>query len=114
MGVFKMFSSSSNDKEIRYVDREVIKNLPNPNPNNYKILQHKKIGNYLIIKINYLDCTNYEGNKILVFENCRLDELLYQKSIDPHFSENKKFKSPIARFKPTEKGWKLAELMCKL
>jgi len=85
-----------------------MKNLPNPKPDNYKILKLQQIGNHLIIKIKYLDCVNYEGVKVLVFENCKLTDLTKQKLIDPHFSENKKFKSPIARFEPTEKGWKLA------
>jgi len=82
--------------------------LPNPNPSNYKILRNKKVMNFLILDIKYHDCTNYEGNKILVFENCTLVELQEQKYIDPHFSENKKYHSPIARFEPTERGWRMA------
>ncbi len=62
----------------------------------------------LILKIRYKDCANYEGVKVLVFENCKLINLLNQKQIDPHFSDNKKFLSPIARFEPTERGWEWA------
>ena len=44
----------------------------------------------------------------MVYENCSIDKLLKQKLIDPHFSENKKMFSPVARFEPTTKGWELA------
>jgi hypothetical protein len=82
--------------------------LPNPDPNNYTIVKTSMIMNFLIIKIKYHDCINYEGNKILVFENCTLKDLQEQKLIDPHFSENKKYHSPIARFEPTDGGWRMA------
>lgn len=110
----KLFSSSSADKSgsvfshwkddsssnIVYID----KSLPNPKPGNYKILNSVQLGQYLVIKIKYLDCTNYEGVKVLVFKST-LYKLRKQKLIDPHFSENKKFISPIARFEPTSRGW---------
>lgn len=88
------------------VNYTVIKSesLPNPSPANYRILRYQECFNFLAIEIQYLDCKNYEGRKILVFE-CKLDDLRNQKLIDPHFSENKGFISPIARFEPTERGW---------
>ena len=78
--------------------------FPNPNPKNFIVLKECTIGNYLILKIKYPDCTNYEGIKILVYENVTLDMLKKQGSIDPHFSDNKNFHSPIARFVPTDDG----------
>ena len=51
--------------------------------------------------------------EILVFKNVDLEDLMNQKKIDPHFSENKKYFSPIARFTPTEEGWNLAVVLCK-
>ena len=78
---------------------------PNPDPSNYKILKWSLLFEpYLVIEIQYPDCTNYEGRKILVFKT-DLGTLLAQKQIDPHFSESKKFLSPIARFEPTASGW---------
>lgn len=75
-----------------------------PDPKNWKLLEYHKIGPYLIILINYPNCNNFEGKKILVYENCTLDDLVKQKDIDPHFSnDNTKF-SPIARFKPNTDG----------
>ena len=32
--------------------------------------------------------------------------------IDPHFSDNKKYHSPIARFEPTDRGWEMALTLC--
>lgn len=76
----------------------------NPDPNNYIILRFKTIHDYLVIELRYTDCSNYEGRKIMVF-NCDLQSLQKQKQIDPHFSNNKKYHSPIARFEPTDTGW---------
>lgn len=85
-------------------------NSSNPDPNNYKIIKAHENKGYLVLKINYPDCNNYEGNKILVFENTTLIELINQKIIDPHFFQDKsnKYISPIARFIPTENGWAMA------
>jgi hypothetical protein len=93
-----------------YVTKEVI--VGNPNPANYKILRHKIVGECLVIEIQYKDCINYEGKKILVYL-CTLKDLKKQKLIDPHFSDNKKFISPIARFEPTKRGWIWASHFCK-
>lgn len=111
MGMIKMFSSSSYDKtEVIYKDKIVYKNLPNPDPLNYKIIQWEKINGYLILYIEYPDCTNYEGRKILLFnKGINLKDLKKQGSIDPHFSNNKDMISPIARFEPTIKGAMMAE-----
>ena len=108
MGVIKHFSSSSYDSTPIRTYESKSSTYPNPDPNNYKILRSYEFNNNLIVEIKYLDCTNYEGNKILYFEDCTLIKLLKQKSIDPHFSENKKYFSPTARFEPTEKGWNMA------
>ena len=124
MGVFKMFSSSSADKKISGSiggfgalsyskmgkgSRIIVENnLPNPNPNNFLIQRHREHEGNLMIEVKYLDCKNYEGEKILVYEKCTMKDLEKQKAIDPHFCENKNFHSPIARFEPTERGWRMA------
>lgn len=126
MGLFKKSSYSSFDDkpaerntiektEIRVTEKTLVieKNLPNPNPRNWIEIMSRQIGNDLVLKLLYPDCTNYEGEKILLFENCTMADLVKQGAIDPHFSKNKKFHSPIARFEPTERGWKMAVLLCK-
>jgi hypothetical protein len=89
--------------------------LGNPDPTDYKLIFATDIGNILVMKINYPNCTNFEGNKILVFKDISLIGLINQKFIDPHFNNSKEIKSPIARFEPTEEGWdnalKFAELI---
>jgi hypothetical protein len=121
MGVFKMFSSSSaspvstsiggisSSRGCRsYTISSESKNLPNPDPSNYTIKRYVEDFGGLVIEINYTDCNNYEGNKILVYRNINALVLEKQGLIDPHFCENPDFISPFARFEPTEDGWKEA------
>lgn len=98
MGMFKKNSWSYFDGCIS----------PNPNPKVWKIIKYKQLKDFLVVKIKYPNCTNYEGNKVLVFKGISLNTLISQKEIDPHFSENKNKYSPIARFEPTEEGWIMA------
>ncbi len=125
MGLHMGFSSSHKDKSrslIHFSDSKISKKitviesktLPNPRPDNYKIIKSEKINDYLVLKIKYLDCINYEGVKILVFIDCNLSDLLNQKLIDPHFCDNVNFYSPIARFLPTDLGWDMACEFCKV
>ncbi len=129
MGCFSMFSSSSignssPSPQIVYQDRIVYKDrpvkiyktrtsrkdLPNPNPKNFTIVKSKLINNNLVLELKYTDCTNYEGHKILLFRDTDLPEILEVNNglIDPHFSDNKKYKHPFARFEPSEHGWDTA------
>lgn len=78
----------------------------NPDPKKYKVLQNIAVGHNLVVKLQYEDCTNYEGVKILVFLNCTIEQLLKQaEGIDPHFASDNKYLSPFARFEPTELGF---------
>ena len=76
-----------------------------PNPTSFRIVQYKLVGKYLILKVHYPECTNYEGNKILVLEDAEIDETLAAAILDPHFTSSSKL---IARFIPTVKGWNAA------
>jgi hypothetical protein len=87
---------------------------PNFNPYNFKILEFMQISSYLAVKIQYPGSKNYEGLKILVYDGIEYDDLKKQVAVDPHFSNNKKFKSPIARFEPTENGWVNALKFCSM
>lgn len=81
----------------------------NPDPHNYKIMESVSVNNFLIVKIKYPNCTNYEGKKILVYRNCTLHDLTTQSGgIDPHFCNKGYPISPIARFEPTEEGYRMA------
>lgn len=105
MGMNWMRSSSSYDGCESF--------LPNPDPKNYSIMCYEQWRDNLVVRIIYHDCTNYEGEKILVFKGTNIQELKRQKLIDPHFSENKDYLSPIARFEPTRRGWVWAEEFAK-
>lgn len=89
-------------------DKKSVSSDPNPDPSKYTILSYFKNNRYLMISIQYEGCTNYEGKKVLVYRDCTIDQLRTQKLIDPHFSENKKYFSPIARFEPTNFGQEMA------
>ena len=104
MGIH-LFSHSTYDQPIR--DMPIAN--PNPDPSNYEIIETFQEDNILVVKIRYPNCTTYEGLKILVYFDVTLEQLKQQKLIDPHFSENKNFASPIARFEPTERGWFMAK-----
>lgn len=102
MGIFKSaISSSKYDINYNY-------NNGNPKPNNYKIIRYHEENDYLLMEINYPDCKNYEGNKILLFKGIKLLDIINQKIIDPHFSDNKEIHHPIARFIPNNQGWDMA------
>ena len=105
-------SKSSYDKSAVCLAEPPQPRNPNPVPTNFKILNSLSMGDLLIIEVYYPDCTNYEGKKILVYENTDVADLVKQGSVDPHFSESKKFKSPIARFEPTERGMQMAAIFC--
>ena len=85
----------------------------NPNPLHFEILQLKKIGRFVIVMIRYPDCSNYEGKKILVFENVRINTIKSLKYIDPHFCNCVKHPSPVARFKPDQSGFRYAVDFCQ-
>lgn len=82
----------------------------NPDPKNYNIIAAEEAGDYLIVKIKYPNCTNYEGDKILVYRGINLLGLVNQKLIDPHFFKDGRYASPVARFVPTAEGWKMAQI----
>lgn len=77
----------------------------NPNPFVFEILKAKRYKDCTIVSVKYLGCTNFEGNKILVFEHLSDTELNDAVSLDPHFNIESKL---IARFKPTDEGWLMA------
>jgi len=85
--------------------------LPNPDPKHYEVGRYEEIGNYLVLLVNYPNCVNYEGDKIMVYEDIDYVGLMAQAKrhgLDPHFSGNENLKSPIARFEPTDRGWAMA------
>jgi hypothetical protein len=106
MGAVNFFSSDSrDDKCVKFFSSNIRDDkTTNPDPSNFVIIKSERINDYLLILINYPDCTNYEGNKILVYD--KLFAFSNITKIDPHFFDQND--SPIARFEPTDRGWKMA------
>lgn len=84
-----------------------------PDPQKFKLLVTVAIGKYLIVKIKYPNCSNYEGVKILLLENVTEQALKSMTYLDPHFSNDSAKISPIARFEPTDRGLTMAILLAK-
>lgn len=105
--LFRKKSYSSFEKPSQGVVSTTIE-APSPDPNNYIINKSLQEGEYLILDITYPECKNFEGRKILIFKGVDIASLLKQKAIDPHFLEDDRFISPIARFSPTKEGWQMA------
>jgi len=63
------------------------------------------VNGFLIAEVQYPNCTNFEGKKILVFKGMTIRELATLDELDPHFYEDSKL---IARFVPTCEGMSMA------
>lgn len=86
-----------------------VRPLGNPDPYNWRALNHEVVNGYLIVMAHYPDCNNYEGVKVMVFEKgVTLDDLKAQAGLDPHFADYSDLHHPIARFEPTKRGWDYA------
>lgn len=118
MGI-KLFSSHKSDpipdvvdNLINGFDDKTIQSITSsPNPSRFKIKKIKAYKRFICIFINYEEIINYEGNKILVLKDSTEDEVENLKEIDSHFWEEGKV---IARFEPTEEGWKDATLYARI
>lgn len=81
---------------------------PNPDPSRWQLTWVKEYKGAYVLKVRYLDCTNFEGEKIMVFRG-KFDIEMMGKPLDPHFTESPS--SPVARFKPDGEGMKLALML---
>lgn len=85
-----------------------------PDPRKFTILRGLEIGvggKFLLVEIEYHGCTNFEGRKILLYRGVSRYKLESQTVIDPHFSDGEKHIHPIARFVPTDDGWRMGILL---
>ena len=93
-----LINSFSNEYDGMYEHADT---AVDPDPEIFRIEEEMQMGDYLIAVIAYPNCTNFEGKKIIVFEDTTIEELNNMKIIDPHFLEQNKV---IARFIPTPRG----------
>ena len=85
----------------------------NPNPAIFTIEHEYTIGEYLILRVRYPGCTNFEGVKLMVYLGyASSKELLRatQGKLDPHFQYDET--APFARFAPTDLSYRRIEKLC--
>lgn len=108
MGLGLLGSSSMRKCSSTYEELKVSKY--DPNPSSFIIKRHIEQYGHTIIWINYPNCKNYEGDKIILFKNTTFQQIEALTEIDPHFTELDTIK-PFARFEPTKEGWKIVQLL---
>jgi hypothetical protein len=79
-----------------------------PDPKNFKVLESYQYKHAHVLVVEYPNCTNYEGKKILVR---RGEYILPEDFIDPHFCDNTRLL--IARFEPSPMGLVLAKQLAE-
>ena len=87
----------------------------NPDPQNFKIIKTKTIEQNSLIYMNFPDCKNCEGDKILLINGMTAKEVRKLKKIDPHFTEELNISEAfvVCRFHPSNIGWNLGVFMLK-
>lgn len=80
---------------------------PNPDPKRWQLLDVKDFAHAHVLTVRYLDATNFEGIKVMVFRG----KYAPRKTLDPHFSSEPG--SPVARFRPDEEGVAMAVALAK-
>lgn len=81
---------------------------PNPDPKRWVLLRKAEYHNGYVLEVRYLDCTNFEGLKIMVYKG----QFTISNHLDPHFTND--VNSPIARFRPNKEGWRFACDLAKI
>jgi hypothetical protein len=84
-----------------------------PDKTAYEIEQLERVGEHLVLRVRYPNCTRcaYEGNKVMVFLDVPETQALKWREIDPHFRDpatptiRTEAPSPAARFPASVEGW---------
>jgi hypothetical protein len=115
IGPFHMSSCRCYTEPVKVVEKiveKIVMKYPNPNPDNFEIMGIEEFGKNLVVLIQYPDCTNYEGKKLMIYRNITKQEILDATKLDPHFCDHCKL-SPFARFEPTKFGLAAARKLAK-
>ena len=85
---------------------------PNPDPKRWNLLAVYGYEHGYVLVVRYLDATNFEGVKVMVYRGSFIDRVeLRRRPLDPHFTDSPD--SPIARFKPNEEGIAMARALAE-
>lgn len=77
-----------------------------PDPFKFTIEKRKYIYGATIIQAKYDGCLTFGGSKLMVFRG----DYNPIETLDPHFLDEEY--PLVARFPPTEEGWRMAERVC--
>ena len=101
----------SYEANVRAAKELIEKTSPTPDASKFEIEDVEQVGAHIVLKAKYPNCAKcqYEGNKVMVFLNCTLKDVLKWRMIDPHFRSSKvvpkEAPSPAARFPASPDGW---------
>lgn len=84
-----------------------------PDPMVFKILRIREGNGKTLLMVNYPNCINFHGSKILLVD-APLSIIKGLKELDPHFLEEGSKAPILARFRPTEEGWEMGVKMLSL
>lgn len=113
------------EESARYVEQtktQRIKELEErtPDPDKFEIEDSEQVGPNVVLKVRYPSCVrcSYNANKVMVYLNITLKDVLRWRRIDPHFFDSreknpvpyntdaaKHAPSPVARFPASPEGW---------
>lgn len=77
-----------------------------PIPTMFTVEDVQYLGEYVLVRINYPHCKNWDGDKICLYKTNVWIEVSCSGVIDPHFLPDRL--SPMARFEPSDEGVDLA------
>lgn len=85
-----------------------------PDPENWFVLRVQPVSGvaatYTVVMLQYPDCTNFEGRKVLVYAGAT--KLSVREPRDPHFADDGS--GPVARFPPDDAGWRNAVMFAEM
>jgi hypothetical protein len=97
----KMGFSNYQSTDVKLNYKLTSKINPNPDPYDFKVTyKYRGRSGKFLVRVVYPNCTNYEGQKILIFKSKRSFDILYKTGkLDPHFYPGSGL---IARFNPKQ------------
>ena len=80
----------------------------------YTIQYVLTVGNHVVAMVNYVNATNYGGDKLMVFRDTSAEAIREATILDPHFDATPGALTPFARFEPTDEGKSMAIHTCTM
>ena len=113
LGLFGGSSSAGRTTSSKRVSSGRAPTPGDPVPERFEIRAMVEAGGLTVADIVWPDAKNFDGRKVAVYRASRY-ELAAATRLDPHFQEERGKLVPIARFEPTEEGWRMAIDFCDM